>query len=539
MIGVLIADDEKNICLMIQKMIHWEDYGMEVIGIVHNGIEAMQMIETQRPQLVISDIRMPGYDGLALVKRTRELNLETDFIIISGYKQFEYAHTAINLGVENYLLKPIDQGELQKVLKKIAGKHKVTMEKAKTEELLKAQAYSNRKRYRQHFLSNILEKNNSLRELKREDNVGITENPDTQYGFEQDCFCAFFLKIDYEERHQDISGFLRMTDELIEQSMDDAHMVCINSFVNSGIITIINYKTEAHQFVDSLLEKVFQRVIQEIEKFRGYHITIGIGTEKNNISEAAQSIQEAIQAIKCRDKFGMDKIIYYNRLRYQMLPVQTYIEESRIEMQRMITALDFDAFRGRVVHYLDMILATPYVSPICYYAYLEELINLLTSTFLENQVEESFVLDLKRQLYDDMDYYVHLEEMGYRILEGIRSAFLKLSEQQKNKSHHLIRSAQRYIQEHYMQQISLEEVAEAIGLSSAYLSTMFKKELGINFTDCLISCRMEAAKDLLKNTDASINEIAEQIGYADAKYFSKTFSKLVGLKPSVYRKMYQ
>ena len=90
-----------------------------------------------------------------------------------------------------------------------------------------------------------------------------------------------------------------------------------------------------------------------------------------------------------------------------------------------------------------------------------------------------------------------------------------------------------------MQQISLEEVAENIGLSSAYLSTMFKKELGINFTDCLISCRMEAAKDLLKNTDASINEIAEQIGYTDAKYFSKTFSKLVGLKPSVYRKMYQ
>lgn len=539
MIKVLIADDEKNICLMIQKMIHWEDYGMEVIGIVLNGIEAMQMIETQRPQLVISDIRMPGYDGLALVKRTRELNLETDFIIISGYKQFEYAHTAINLGVENYLLKPIDQGELQKVLKKIAGKHKVTMEKAKTEELLKAQAYSNRKKYRQHFLSNILEKNNSLRELKREDNVGISENSNTQYGFEQDCFCAFFLKIDFEERHQDISGFLRMTDELIEQIMDDANMDCINSFVNSGIITIMNYKTEAHQFVDSLLEKVFQRVMQEIEKFRGYHITIGIGTEKNNISEAAQSIQEAIQAIKCRDKFGINKIIYYNRLRYQMLPVQTYIEESRIEMQRMITALDFDAFRGRVVHYLDMILAIPYVSPICYYAYLEELINLLISTFLENQVEESFVLDLKRQLYDDMDYYVHLEEMGYRILEEIRSAFLKLSEQQKNKSHHLIRSAQRYIQEHYMQQISLEEVAEAIGLSSAYLSTMFKKELGINFTDCLISCRMEAAKDLLKNTDASINEIAEQIGYTDAKYFSKTFSKLVGLKPSVYRKMYQ
>ena len=539
MIKVLIADDEKNICLMIQKMIHWEDYGMEVIGIVHNGVDAMQMIEAQRPQLVISDIRMPGYDGLQLVKGTRDLNLETDFIIISGYKQFEYAHTAINLGVENYLLKPIDQEELQKVLEKIAKKHKVTLEKAKAEESLKAQAYSNRKKYRQHFLSDILEKNDSLRELKRDDDVSIAENSDTQYGFEQGCFCAFFLKIDFEERHQDISGFLRMTDELIEQMMNDAHMDYINSSVNSGIITIMNYKPEAHQYVEELLEKVFQRVMQEIEKFRGYHISIGVGTEKNNISETAQSIQEAIQAIKCRDKAGTDRIIYYSQLRYQMLPVQTYIEETTVEMQRMITALDYDAFRGRVVYYLDRIMATPYVSPVCYYTYLEEVINILISTFRDNQVEESFVLDLKRQMYDDMDYYIHLEEMGYRILEDIRSAFIKLSEQQKNKSHHLIRSAQRYIQEHYMQQISLEEVAEAIGLSSAYLSTMFKKELGINFSDCLISCRIEAAKELLKNSDASINEIAEQVGYVDAKYFSKTFSKLVGLKPSVYRKMYQ
>ena len=216
-----------------------------------------------------------------------------------------------------------------------------------------------------------------------------------------------------------------------------------------------------------------------------------------------------------------------------------YIEESLTEMQRMITALDYDAFRGRAVHYLDKILATPYVSPTCYYEYLEELSAIVISTFQNNQVDDEIVQNLKQQIYDDMDYYVHLEEMGYRILETMREAFLKLSAQQKNKSHHLVRMAQQYIQEHYMQQISLEEVSDAIGLSSAYLSTMFKKELGINFSDWLISCRIEAAKELLKSSEHTINEVAELVGYTDAKYFSKTFNKLVGLKPSVYRKMYR
>lgn len=539
MIKVLIADDEKNICLMIQKMIHWEDYGMEVIGIVHNGIEAVQMIEKQHPRLVISDIRMPGYDGLEIVKRTRALNLETDFIIISGYKQFEYAHTAINLGVEHYLLKPIDQEELNQALEKIARKYAVSVAKAKEEDILKAQVDSNKKKYRQRFLSDILEKNNHLQEMNPNDIEETPKGDREQFGFEQGCFCAFFLKIDSDERPQDLSGLMHRVDDLIEQIMNAEQMDYINSTVNSGVVTIMNYKHEEYQRVIGLLEKIFHRIAQEIEKFRGYHISIGVGTEKLNISETAQSIQEAIQAIKCRDKFGLDRIIYYERLRYKRIPVHEYIEESSVEMQRMITALDYDAFRGRVVDYLDRIVATPYVSPVCYFEYVEEVVHIVLMTLQDNQVDAQLIQDLKRQLYSDMDFYVHLDEIGYRILEDIRKAFLKLNENQKNKSHHLIRVAQSYIQEHYMQQISLEEVADAIGLSPAYLSTMFKKELGINFSDCLISCRIDAAKELLKNSDAPINEIADQVGYTDSKYFSKTFSKLVGLKPSVYRKMYR
>ena len=140
MLKVLIADDEKNICLMIQKLIVWEEYGMEVIDLAHNGVDAMTIIEEKHPDIVISDIRMPGYDGLKLVQKARDLGLETDFVIISGYKYFEYAHRALNLGVEHYLLKPIDKKELQETLHKIIKKRDKSLKKAEEEAQLKEQA---------------------------------------------------------------------------------------------------------------------------------------------------------------------------------------------------------------------------------------------------------------------------------------------------------------------------------------------------------------------------------------------------------------
>ena len=129
MIKVLIADDEKNICLMIQKLISWEEFGMEVVGLANTGVDAVRLMEEERPEIVISDIRMPGYDGLEVVQKAHDLGLSIDFVIISGYKYFEYAHKALTLGVEHYLLKPIDKGELEETLSKILRKRKQDIQK--------------------------------------------------------------------------------------------------------------------------------------------------------------------------------------------------------------------------------------------------------------------------------------------------------------------------------------------------------------------------------------------------------------------------
>ena len=107
MIKVVIADDEEKVCQLIMGLIDWESLGMRIVGVAHNGIEALERIKECKPDLIITDIRMPGYDGLELIRQTQEIKADVDFIIISGYRHFDYAQNAIKYGVGDYLLKPI------------------------------------------------------------------------------------------------------------------------------------------------------------------------------------------------------------------------------------------------------------------------------------------------------------------------------------------------------------------------------------------------------------------------------------------------
>ena len=132
MIRVLVADDEEKVCQLICKLIHWEELEMKLVGTASNGIGALQMIEAEHPDLVMTDIRMPGYDGMELLKRARIQNPDMEFIIISGYSHFEYAQTAIRYGLSDYILKPVNEEALNATLQKVRQRymeHQVLTEK--------------------------------------------------------------------------------------------------------------------------------------------------------------------------------------------------------------------------------------------------------------------------------------------------------------------------------------------------------------------------------------------------------------------------
>lgn len=125
MCRVLIADDEPKVLLLIKSLIDWQTLGLDLVATANDGVAALAAIAQLRPDIVITDIRMPGYDGIELIGRAKALNPAIDFIIISGYRHFDYAQKAIRFGVEDYLLKPLKAVEINQTLGKMIEKHRV------------------------------------------------------------------------------------------------------------------------------------------------------------------------------------------------------------------------------------------------------------------------------------------------------------------------------------------------------------------------------------------------------------------------------
>ena len=534
MLKVLIADDEKNICLMIQKLIDWKSFGMEVIGLAHNGVDAIRMIEELHPDVVITDIRMPGLDGLELVQKVRDMGLDVHFIIISGYKYFEYAHMALKLGVEHYILKPIDKAELEETLGRIVTKHRE--KKVKDEETLelKEQAQESRRRVQKHLLTTIIERKEALADVELE-----RINKEYQCDFSQGCFVATFSKLDCNEKDADFTALLQMLERIVERELSGTGWEYINTRTPSGVISIINYGVEKREDTGAAIEKSLQMMRRELDKFHGYHITIGVGKEKDSIGDISKSIGEASTAIKNRSKSGLDRVIYYDQLHYKYVSIEDMMDEKHYrEVDNMIDALDYEALVSDTNKYENLITQTAFYAPVSVYDFLEIVNEKIVQVLKNNQTNSEIVGGFEADAKKIFDFYYDVDDMTYRYGECIKETFQKIIADKKNKSQLPVRQAKLYVMENYSRQVSLEDVADAIHLSPAYLSTIFKKEMGINFSDFLISCRIEAAKELLKTTDLPIADVASQVGYTDSRYFSKTFTKVVGLKPSTYRKLY-
>jgi two-component system, response regulator YesN len=151
MLRVLIADDESKVCQLIEKLVDWDALGMEVVAVAENGIEALEKIKEFHPDIVITDIRMPGYDGLDLIRLGKEEAPKAEFVIISGYRHFEYAQMAIRYGVNAYLLKPIKKDELTETLKRLSTRFRAQTEQLSQEEKTRLAIRSDEKNLREVF----------------------------------------------------------------------------------------------------------------------------------------------------------------------------------------------------------------------------------------------------------------------------------------------------------------------------------------------------------------------------------------------------
>lgn len=535
MIKVLIADDELRICELIFRLIDWESLGMSVIAVAHDGRETIKIIKNEMPDIVITDIRMPGYNGVDVIRIGKEYNSDIQFIIISGYSQFDYAQNAIHYGVSDYLLKPVKAEELTKALLRI--KSRIDKNNQMYSQVKKAWTLEqqNRRLYREQLIMEIAH-GKGFDVLTKDMN---TLNEQYKYEFIPGFFTIVIVKADglnFEEKTE--SSFLY---EKIQQSLSFAFAPVMQEmqgtmFDNGTYIFLFNYENEYAE-IESQIPRLLNQMLLQKDVFKKLHLTIGLGKRVNCLAEVGKSYETAYLAIKDRILVGTDRIIE-GKEKIVVQDYKDYFLHTVRELENVVENLDYKRISDIIQEWGTALSKDKEINGY----QIEQSAKALVNSYLLSMQKNNYTLDEDDNLLKDfmksIENCISLGEIQELLSGTLEQSLSEYRHKRALSGSKPIRDAKEYIRNNLAGNLTIQEVSEYVGYSSAHFSVRFKQECGITFSDYVMESRIEKSKELLKNTRETIESIAAAVGYSDVKSFTKNFKKYTEVKPSQYRKIY-
>ena len=520
---VLIVDDEYFIGKLIYKLISWEEKNLECVGILDNGEDAIDYIKNNTPDIVITDIRMPGISGLDLIRETRDTSNKIQYIIISGYREFEYAREAMKYGIDHYVLKPINKDDLSEALDdviKILGE--IENKEAREKRLIET-VENSKKIIKSSILKDIIENNDY-------DN-SIFLNKDLRL------FRAINIKLDYENidqvyKKQDSITAAKVVDianKILETNVGEV-IGCNKEFLN--IFFLFNYSMEEAKSIRSILNTILSKINEYLIGFERYRATIGVGNEKNELNDIKISINEARYAIEKRLRIGINMVIYFDDINNENSSNEyiDLINEYNDELKRSIESFSIEKIKY-ILSDIFRKISDGQNEDMVYQIY--DRIYGLFKDYSDEKIEEEY-----RDALSLLNSCCNLSDCKKVILKYVLDCLEYIKSKSEGRVLKPIRTMISYIKDNYREKITIEDMAEIVDLNPIYLGSLFKKEIGLNFSSYLIKVRIDAAKSLLIETNYTIAAIGSEVGYKDTRYFSQLFEKTVGIKPALYRKIH-
>lgn len=535
MIKVVIADDEDKICQLIYKLVDWNSLDMDVVGIAHNGLEALELVKIHIPDIVITDIRMPGYNGLEFIEKVKEINFLIDFIIISGYQHFEYAQKAIKFGVSDYLLKPIKKDELHNTLVRMRDNFLLRAEQISNEEKMKINLKNNIVKLRAEFFSGVLFQRRKIKEYSMD-----TINLEYKYNFKEGLFQVVAIKIDGIDKYyfSNIKFLQEKIYQIIEYNLNEYCYDFESLFENNICYIILNFCEENKKQVRKQAKCILAEILLQKDILGDVECTIGLGITEEDIQNINISLRTAIYAYEQRLVFGTNRVIENDFSKETCISDSSDFFEFNKKFNSALDRLNVNDTTMAIYFLKEKIKKGPHTSGHEILQITKEICNI----YLFNMRNNKIILDKSNSFFEDfssgVNNYGSINKLFDYLNLKIISSLEKVIEDKKQMDTKPIREAKQYMQDNFKSSISLDEVSHRVGFNASYFSVLFKKDTGYTFLEYLSEIRMNKAKDLLKETNYSIANICREVGYSDVKYFTKVFTKYTGLRPNAYRKLY-
>lgn len=537
MVKVFLAEDEFTIREGIKKRIAWEENGFQFVGEADNGETAYSQIREEKPDILITDIRMPFMDGLELSRRLRRDLPDLKILILSGYDHFSYARQAIQIGVAEYLLKPVTAGRLLESLLEIKKGLEEEWEQKKFLQTFRQEREENERILRYQFFNEMVSGRYTSEELqKKSEDMGIL--------LHAKMYNLVFFKLSKAEFENETEYQDKMAamNQMVEECFLQKRGVIYFDRITEGAALLAKGDTPEE------LSAVIEKSVKEIERISsgepGCSHFISVGKAVQSLGAIADCYYDANKAFSYRFLIGGDHVIYSGTSDEQSMAEEVRINLINLNMGHVDgkIVLNFlkNGWKSDVEFFVDRYvknLGENNMNSLMFRQYIVMDLNFVIIQFLEelgwtrddmldqfpdfgNVSEYAKSLDLaKKYLIRSMEVSMDLREMAAMNQYGA-----------------IIYRAKTYIQEHYNDdRICLNTVAASVNVSPNHFSRIFSQESGCTFVEYLTEIRMDRARKLLEDTELKVSEVGYEVGYKDSHYFYYLFKKMQGCTPKDYR----
>ena len=526
---VLLVDDEEDVIQAIKKKISWEELGFSVIGYACNGVKAFELVEEYQPDVVMTDIKMPYMDGLELSNRIRAEFPATKLLFFTGFDEFEYAREAVHLEAEEYILKPVNSAELSNIFARLKTKLDQEISEKQNVEILQKYCMESLPILQANFYSMLIEGR------IQEDQVSRYLE-DYQISFPGPFFCCLVIHTSLGQVPKEMTPLLlsASVQKQAEERLGERWQAkCFPYLGNMVLIAQIKSEEEISGLTDEC-----DRFCRYVLHIIGAVVTVGIGQVCRNILELSRSYDSAREAVSCRVIYGSGRAINMEEIVPQEAARSSHSNDAELAgLFKMIRLGSEEEIAGAVDQYLEH-AAFRGRSLQQYHVDVMELVSALYRFGANHEIIlEAFSGDIRTLYGDILD--MEPEALQGWLTKTCLSFREKLISARDESTSSFISRAKEYVHNNYGDEsLSLDVVCRMLGVSNSYFSTIFKKKTGKSFIGYLTDYRMDQASRLLIETKEKSYNIARQVGYTDANYFSYVFKRRYGISPSRYRSEY-
>ena len=540
MLKTFLVEDEVVVRETIKRMIPWEQYGFELVGEASDGEMALPLILKENPDLLITDIKMPFMDGLTLCKMVKKEQPDIKIVILSGYDDFNYAKQAISIGVEDYLLKPITKNAFIERLEDIHNRfeHDRTQREYYEKFHLEIQEYE--RNASRDFFESLVRADMDLEEIyKRADKLNLDIVAEA-YNI------LIFTLGDSDNCFGTSEGYLEWETEVYRR-ID-------NYFLHHPVAILFRYQIFSYAILvkgqKNTIEKNTRECVEAIrdiiEETKGPSSWfIAVGEEADRLSRIRHSYSTASRTYAFRYLYD-GHILSYSDLNknegnsakeesVQLKNVNINALNPAI-LQKFLSSGLMEEVDNFIHDYFQAIGQEP-MGSLVFRNYVVLNVRFSVLSFLKKigcdttEIEQQETSDIVEQTGKSIEASVSYSENLLRKAIAIRD------ENAGNQNRNVVKQAVEFIDSHYMdEELSLNKVAHVANVSANHFSALFSQNMGQTFIEYLTGLRMNKAKELLRCTSKRSSEIAGEVGYKDAHYFSYLFKKTQGMTPSEYRK---